>query len=397
MNSIFYPIIASVSCAAFLYKLRSLRANPSPAHWALCASFLIEAVIYTVSTPAVWPAFSAFVGVVNFSGLFTQGLAMLLAGCQQIVLLHLTYDPDVAWRMARYRLFLIGAVLTVMITLFTLASDANESPTDFAVQTARYYPAYLSVYIAAYLWNQIDLTRLCWQHARISPRPWLRRGLRVAALTLPASLVYAGCRTADIVAGQFGITGHAWEPLVPYALLVGTVGITTGWTMPDWGPYLTTAREQMHSRRLRRQLAPLHRQITTHVPEPVLELTPEDDLRTRLYRMMVETRDAQWALRLWMTPDSAEVARTEGEARKLRGDDLLAFIEARQLQAAIDAKAHGAEPADRAITPRLAEPQDLAAELAFQRKIARHFRQLPAITTAGETAPSAVPQEGNRA
>ncbi|MFK0279898.1 MAB_1171c family putative transporter [Streptomyces sp. NPDC090499] len=398
MNSIVYPVIAGVNFIAFLYKLRILRRDRSPAQWALCGNFLIAAVIYTASTPAVWVALSASVGVVNFSGIFTQSLAILLAGCQQLVLLHLTYDRDVAWHKAKFRLTGISAVLIVMITLFVFATHASESPTEFAVTTARYYPAYLSIYIAAYLWNQIDVCVLCWRHARVSPRPWLRRGLRIAALTLPAALVYAGCRIADIIAGQFGTTGHAWEPLVPIALLTGTVGKTIGWTLPDWGRYLTAAQERLSRQRAHHELAPLHRQITTHVPEPVLELDSGEDIRTRLYRIVVEIRDAQWALRLWMTPEAASAAHREGEALGLHGDDLLAYVEAQQLKSAVSAKARGAEPVDQAVTPRLAEPQDLVAELAFQRKIARAYLRSPGLPDGAPT-PTTNPDshEGARA
>ncbi|MFB7493779.1 MAB_1171c family putative transporter [Streptomyces sp. NPDC056161] len=398
MNSVVYPICAAVSCVAFIYKLRILRIDRSPAQWALCGNFLVSTVIFTVSTPTVWVATSRLVGVVNFAGLFTQVLAMVLAGCQQLVLLHLTYERGVAWRKARFRLLAIGLVISAMIVLFVYATNASELPTNFALTTARFYPAYLSIYIVAYFWNQIDICVLCWKHARVSPRPWLRRGLRLVALTLPSSLVYGGCRAADIIAGQFGISGEAWEPLAPLALLVGIVGKTIGWTLPDWGRYLSTAQERFYRQWVHRQLAPLHRQITAHVPDPVLELGPDDDLQTRLYRMVVEIRDAQWALRLWMTPEAAAAARREGESLDLRGDDLLAFAEARQLTAAIEAKAEGAEPADHSVMPRLAEPPDLAAELSFQHKLARHFRRslLVPMTAAG-TAPAAAPQNGSRA
>ncbi len=177
MNSVLYPICAAVSCVAFIYRIRILRFDRSPAQWALCGNFFLSAVIFTVSTPSVWVATSAAVGVVNFSGLFTQVLAMCLAGCQQLVLLHLTYERDVAWRKARLRITGIGLVVSTMITLFVLATHASELPTNYALTTAQYYPAYLSIYIAAYLWNQnrrlhlVLATCSCLAPAMASPRP----------------------------------------------------------------------------------------------------------------------------------------------------------------------------------------------------------------------------------
>ncbi|MEU8976168.1 MAB_1171c family putative transporter [Streptomyces monashensis] len=375
MNGVLYSICFAGNLVAFLFKLRVLRVDRSPTQWALCGNFLFPCVIFLVSIPAVWVATSSFVGVVNFSGIFTQGLVMLATACQQLLLLHLTYEPAVAWRKAKPRIIGIGAVLSMMIVLFSYATHTSEAPTRFAVTAAQDHPAYLSVYIAAYVCTQIDICMLCWRHARVSPRMWLRRGLHLIALTLPAALVYAGCRAADVVAGQFGVSGGAWEPLVPIALLIDTLGKTIGWTLPDWGRYLTSAHERPTRHRFHRELAPLHRQITAHVPDPVLELDGDEDLRTRLYRTVVEIRDAQWALRLWMTPEDASTARQQGAAQGLRGDDLLAFIEAALLKTAMEAKAQGVQPVDRAVTPRLAEPQDLVAELSYQRKIALAFRQ----------------------
>jgi hypothetical protein len=60
-----------------------------------------------------------------------------------------------------------------MIVLFSYAAPASEAPTRFAMMAARVHPAYLSVYIGAYIVTQIDVCMLCWRHARVSPRIWL--------------------------------------------------------------------------------------------------------------------------------------------------------------------------------------------------------------------------------
>ncbi|WP_398860974.1 DUF6545 domain-containing protein [Streptomyces noursei] len=86
------------------------------------------------------------------------------------------------------------------------------------------------------------------------------------------------------------------------------------------------------------------------MPEPVLALDSGADLRTRLYRLAVEIRDAQWALRLWMRPEVASEARLMGEAAGLKDDDLAAAIEAAQLRAAIAAKSAGASPPTSRVT-----------------------------------------------
>ncbi|MEW2579283.1 MAB_1171c family putative transporter [Streptomyces syringium] len=379
LNSVMYPTCAAVNLLAFLYKARVLRVDRSPAQWALAGNFFIPFLIFTVSTPAVWVATSEAVGIRNFSGLFTQSCVMLLTACQQLVLLHLTYERKVAWRKATPRLIGIGATVLVMVTLFSVATELHERPTDFALSRAQFYPAYLTVYLIAYAWNQIDVCILCWRYANIAPTPWLRRGLRLVALTLPAGLLYAGCRAADIVAGQFGTTGHAWEPIVPIAVTVNTIGKTAGWTMPDWGRSLSALWARIDLRRAHGELRPLHRILTAQVPEPVLELEPDADRRTRVYRTVIEIRDAQWALRTWMDPAVADTARARAADAGLTGDDLAATVEAALLAAALRAKEQDSRPAAHASTPLAAEPQDLAAELSFQRTLARAFATSPVV------------------
>ncbi|WSS41146.1 hypothetical protein OG220_11450 [Streptomyces sp. NBC_01187] len=262
-----------------------------------------------------------------------------------------------------------------MIALFCEATHQGERPHDFALSKAQYYPAYLSIYLIGFAVNQVDVGIMGWRHSKVAPGPWLRRGLRLVAFSTPFALIYSGCRAADIVAAQLGTTGHAWEPLAQCAV-AGTVSKTVGWTMPDWGRYVSKAWEAVDRRVAYRSLTRLHQDLTAQVPDPVLGLHAGADFRTRLYRMMVEIRDAQWALRFWMFPEAANDARRRAEAAGLAGDALAASIEAAQLRAAIQAKQGGVMQTDNPYTERATEPQDLAAELAFQRQLAKAFRSM---------------------
>ncbi|MEU4211628.1 MAB_1171c family putative transporter [Streptomyces sp. NPDC026206] len=382
MNSVLYPVCAVVALLALLYKTRVLRTDRSPAQLALTGNFLLLWITYTVSTPAVWVAVSKTVGIVNFSGLLTQSCVVLMSGCQQLVLLHLTHDRATAWRKAAPRLIGLALVLATMVSLFSAATVQREAPNDFALSKAQYYPAYIVVYLLAYTANQIDVGILGWRYAKVAPTPWLRRGLLLIALTLPFALVYSGCRAADVVAGQFGTDGRAWEPVAQIAVTIATLTKTAGWTLPDWGRHLSTLGEWIRDRLAYRELASLHRRVTALVPEPVIPLDPHADLRTRLYRTVVEIRDAQWSLRTWMDPAVAGAARLRAEAAGLADDDVAATIEAAQLRAALRAKAAGRRPVEHTHTPRVAEPGDLVAELAFQRKLARAFHSSPLVTAA---------------
>ncbi len=382
MNSVLYPVCAGVAWLALLYKTRVLRTDRSAAQLALTGNFLLLGITYTVSTPVVWVATSRAAGIVNFSGLLTQSCVVLMSACQQLVLLHLTHERATAWRKAVPRLIALALVLVTMVTLFSAATIQREAPNDFALSKAQYYPAYITVYLVAYTANQIDVGILGWRYAKVAATPWLRRGLLLIALTLPFALVYSGCRAADVIAGQFGTDGRAWEPIAQLAVTIATITKIIGWTIPDWGRHLSTLADGVRDRLTYRELVPFHREVTALVPEPVIPLDPRADLRTRLYRTVVEIRDAQWSLRTWMDPAVADAARRRAEAAQLRDDDVAAVVEAAQLRAAIQAKAAQWQPAGHTHAPRVAEPGDLAAELAFQRRLARAFAGSPLVTAA---------------
>ncbi|MFI9234855.1 MAB_1171c family putative transporter [Streptomyces sp. NPDC053079] len=382
MNSVLYPVCAGVAWLALLYKTRVLRTDRSAAQLALTGNFLLLGITYTVSTPVVWVATSRAAGIVNFSGLLTQSCVVLMSACQQLVLLHLTHERATAWRKAVPRLIALALVLVTMVTLFSAATIQREAPNDFALSKAQYYPAYITVYLVAYTANQIDVGILGWRYAKVAATPWLRRGLLLIALTLPFALVYSGCRAADVIAGQFGTDGRAWEPIAQLAVTIATITKIIGWTIPDWGRHLSTLADGVRDRLTYRELVPFHREVTALVPEPVIPLDPRADLRTRLYRTVVEIRDAQWSLRTWMDPAVADAARRRAEAAQLQGDDVAVVVEAAQLRAAIQAKAAQRQPAGHTHAPRVAEPGDLAAELAFQRRLARAFAGSPLVTAA---------------
>ncbi|GAA3437747.1 DUF6545 domain-containing protein [Kutzneria kofuensis] len=95
---------------------------------------------------------------------------------------------------------------------------------------------------------------------------------------------------------------------------------------------------------------------------------------TRLYRMLIEIRDGQRALQPWMSAAVGEgrlVAVSRGP-----GSATAAVIEAAQLRVAVEAAEAGAPKRDSAVGT-VAEPSDLAGELAHQKAVARAFRRSP--------------------
>ncbi|MFE7580046.1 MAB_1171c family putative transporter [Streptomyces gardneri] len=377
MNSILYPACAVAALIAFLYKLHVLRTDRSVTQLFLLGNFFLQTIVFTVSTPLVWLKVSQTVEIVNFSGLFTQGCVILITACQQVVLLSLSNDPKTAARKARPRLLALGLVLAAMITLFSMATFSHENPTDFALTKAQLYPSYLLVYLVAYGISQVDVQILCLRYSKIAPKPWLRRGLRLVGLTMPFVLTYTLCRVADVVAGQLGVSGQAWEPIAQWSVVLATVINVIGWTLPDWGRHVSTLWQALDTRRAYRELKVLHASLTAQIPEPVLPLNADAGLRARLYRRMVEIRDAQWALRHWMSPALLDSAEEACDQVGLTGSERAAAIEAALLRAAVRGKAANDRPLNHDPHPRVTDPQDLPSELRFLRQLAKAFVSSP--------------------
>nr|WSZ96864.1 hypothetical protein OH820_15395 [Streptomyces sp. NBC_00857] len=379
MNSFLYPTCALVALLALLFKLRVLRTDRSPAQIGLSANFFFLASTFIISTPAVWVAISEAAGIVNFSGLLSQSSVILSAASQQWVLLHLSHDPHSARRKAVPRIVALAVVLGAMITLFFISTSLHETPDDFAVNHAQYYPLYLSVYVLGFALNVLDVGIMAWRYAQIAPTLWLRRGLIMIAACIPFASTYSLCRLADIVAGRLGASGQAWEPIAQISVAVAAITQMIGWSVPDLGRQLSRIWLRVQHRAAIRQLSPLHAELTKHTECMILDLGSETDVRTRLYRLIVEIRDAQWVLRTTMHPSVAEHAAKLAAAAGLEGSEFGATVEASQLKVALRAKARGQQLPRLTPSPLTAAPQDLSAELEFQRELARAFSKSPIV------------------
>ncbi|MGP3634033.1 MAB_1171c family putative transporter [Streptomyces sp. 24-1644] len=366
-------VCAALALLAFVEKVRVLRAGYSAVRLALAESYFLLSVVGLVSVPAVWAETSRVVGTENFSGLVTQTCVILVTVCQQLVLLRLSHERVTAYRKAIYPLIGLGVTLTAMTTLFFAVPMRPAGPAEFSARAAEQNPVYLAFYLTAFTVGQINIGITCRRHAHIPPSVWLRRGLGLIAMTLPLSLIYAACRVMGIFAGRMGVPADRWEPMAQLSLALVGVMQALGWALPDIGKRVTAVRQWSEHRRAFRALRPLHRAVTARAPELVIPMKGGAGLNARLYRVMIEIRDAQWALRPWMDPALADAFRRLGADAGLGGEELAAAVEAAQIRAAIEARDRDELPPEPVETPLSAEPGDLAAELVFQRRLARYF------------------------
>ncbi|QNE76814.1 hypothetical protein F0344_21300 [Streptomyces finlayi] len=366
-------VCAALALSAFVEKARVMRVGYSAVRLALAESYFLLLVIGLLSVPVVWAETNRVVGTENFSGLVTQTCVILVTVCQQLVLLRLSHERLTAYRKAIFPLIGLGVTLTAMTTLFFAVPMKSAEPSGFGTQAAAQNPWYLAFFLVAFAVGQTNIGITCRRHAHIPPSVWLRRGLGLIAMTLPLSLVFVACGVIGIFAERMGVPAARWEPMAQVSLIMVGIMQAVGWVLPDIGKRVAAVRQWAGHRRALRVLKPLHHAVTAGAPELVIPMKCSAGLNARLYRVMIEIRDAQWALRAWMDPALADTLRRLGADAGLSGEELAAAVEAAQIRAAIEAKDVGDLPPEPVETPLSAEPGDLAAELVFQCRLARFF------------------------
>ncbi|MBE1580543.1 MAB_1171c family putative transporter [Amycolatopsis roodepoortensis] len=188
--------------------------------------------------------------------------------------------------------------------------------------------------------------------------------------------VWLGSRGFAAVAGPFSATA---ELLGGLALLLLTIGATyTSWAAP-----MTRAVTALLARRLVVQLEPLHQVVLDVLPELALPMPDDPPVRMRLYRQVIEIRDAQMRLHSHVHPEASRVvAEQSKQARHGRagiwisgGESWIAIREAAELATAIDGYRHGRryERADDVGVPQCC-PELQRTTLAEARHLVRVSR-----------------------
>ncbi|WP_147287992.1 MAB_1171c family putative transporter [Nocardia pseudobrasiliensis] len=334
---------------ALLLRLPALFRRPEPGLAALCAYFVVSAFTFTMALPAIWVPVNSFLGVPNLTGLISQCGGLSIAVAQQAVVLAWA-SP---WAEAKRKIYLRAALLLValgsMVTLFAMSvPHMSDSPHSFVPDAAKIptYSVYLIVFQCSFLIGTIESMRLCWRYSLQVGPGWLGRGLRTAALGSGLGLPYSAARIAAVFAERLGADAQRWEPIARLGASVGTLLVLIGWTVPTWGPPLSELAARIDRYRRFRRLGPLWRALYDAVPEMALTPPrrtgllggPGRRLDFRLYRRIVEIRDARMALLPFFSIEVADTVRRHAEARGLSGRRLDAAVEAANLAAAIAAR-----------------------------------------------------------
>ncbi|MFJ8754897.1 MAB_1171c family putative transporter [Streptomyces sp. NPDC102441] len=375
----------SWSCAianliAFCYKAPALRMNGrSAALFALCTYFFFNGLSYWVDLEVFRERIIAFCDYPNITIIIVQVSVVTLTAAQQISVVYLTLPPEEAKRVAKRQMIGFALALAVLVALFVAilpgkVSSAQET-VYLNIQDAD-YALYMSYYLAICAVGRYQTVVFAVRYARAIQEFWLRLGMRFVAGGSALILVYCAVRYWQILALHTPlVTTAPWKFLFWLIADIGTLLQVLGWTIPSWGPGLSTPWFRHYRAYL--GLAPLWRAVTQAAPEVTLEPTrhrlldwmPPRDLEYRLYRRVIEIRDGQ--LLLSCLADPIAVHRLE-QARRSEHE---AVFEAALLKSAVCGAA--GRSADEELMPsRRTSDISLPQEIHQLTRVSRAYRRL---------------------
>lgn len=309
-------VVAVITWIAALYKLPRGR-RIGPVDWALAGTLAALALGLTLKLPAVYRVVDSVSGRTNLAQLPKDAAVVLSAFGTQVILLHLVHGGSRAGRRVRHRTFVVVAAVLAMAASFLLAQGGPEDP-EFAHQHAA-DPGLLEfrvVYLAYLAFAFVDIVRLCTRFARLAGERLLATGLRLIAVggVLGIGYVVASALPLFAIARGRQSLGDAADTVSELLILLATLLVVVGSTLPSWGPRLGL-QPGASTRNVRVQLAQLERLwvgLTAAVPDVVFDAAPGQrgraGLQERLYRRVIEIEDARLSLRPLLTPAVHEAA-----------------------------------------------------------------------------------------
>ncbi|MEV7524225.1 MAB_1171c family putative transporter [Streptomyces sp. NPDC091371] len=341
---------------------------------ALWTAFAALTLSMTLRLPGVMHALDDRAGVNNLSTLVKHWLGMIAAGAVVDFVVAIA-RPETGRRL-RVRHYVALTAMTVMAVLFFVFVPRPREVTDFFAENAGngWATAYYLVFVVYLGIAMATATWLFWSSARHASAMWLRTGVRLMGIGTAVGVLYTLVRFGYMTTRLAGLTDGTGDVAVDNAtdaLKYVAIGfILVGSSIPAFGVAWRTVQDG----RQYRQLQPLWQDLTAVTPDIVLKTGLLRSPRLRLYRRVIEIRDASLALDAHADDELRERARS---AARQAGFDPAASpaAEALWLRAARGAKARGAAPAGGTQEPAAdgIDELDFTAEVERLVQLARIY------------------------
>lgn len=317
----------------------------------------------------------------------TEALGRVLGGEHRVDLAtHLLSIVDAAavlWFVCgaagrhRHTRLVFGSALAVMAVLVALDAAAPvhaRNRIDPSPAAAGVPDAYWWLFFAFHLLADTTCGFVCWAYGLPgTPRP-LRYGLRLFGTgILLASLLWV-CKLLYLATRS-----DALAPLFPLITGCEALCMAAGAVLPE----VARVRECLCHLRTHRQLEPLWRDVTAVAPDVVLgpgslRRAVALPVHLRMYRRVIEIRDALIVLRGYVTPAARDLAERLVTDHGVRGASAEATVAACCIAAALQAKRDGQLPEPREAGFTGPEARGLAQEVEQLLLIASAYRS-PAV------------------
>ncbi|MCM6778549.1 hypothetical protein NDR87_34210 [Nocardia sp. CDC159] len=392
----FFYTAAVVSVFALAYKVNQLRRDRSLQRWTvLVAMSLWTAVCLCVPPPSV-RLINRITGIPNITGLIVYILLIFLAGSMQAVILVWQRGPAEIGPKIRVRAIGYAAIGLLLIALFFAGNPVEERPVDFDIYYAKspWLAELIVIYNVVFAVAAADFVYCALSSARVTDRPWLRRGLYLVAVSGLLGVISTVTRMSAVVARWFDVTDldRLDTEIGPAIAALGIVVACVGYTLPAAGERCTDLIARL---REYHALRPLWRAIRTAAPGLSSPIdAPWWDLKLRTTRRLAEIRDGQLALRAYTHPTAEDHARRLAEQAGLDDIDRAAVVEAAGIKAAVQARL-GNLPA-RPAPPRSPSRggSDSAGEIAWLTRVSNAYANSPIV--AETLRALRAPQESRR-
>lgn len=310
---------------------------------ALWAAFAALTLSMTLRLPGVMHALDDRAGVHNLSTLVKHCLGMIAAGAVVDFVVAIA-RPETGRRL-RARHYVALTAMAVMAVLFIFFVPRPHEVTDFSMENAGngWATAYYLVFVVYLGIAMATATWLFWGSARHASARWLRTGVRLMGIGTAIGVLYTLLRFGYMTTRLAGLTDSGGDIAVDNAtdaLKYTAIGfILVGSSIPAFGVAWRTVQDG----RQYRQLQPLWQDLTAVTPDIVLKAGLLRSPRLRLYRRVIEIRDASLALDAYADDGIRERAQT---AAAQAGFDPATSpaAEALWMRAAREGKARGALP-----------------------------------------------------
>jgi len=369
----------------FVKLPHAIRSPDRPALRALCAMLGTFGLAFIVTAPPVTPVVTDVLGINNGGRLLGNALTLISAGALQTMMLYLAHTPAQARPKVRLRLIVL-AVALIGMTVSLAGAHAVEGQ-NFVSLNAGYPPVVVyELFYLGYLSLAItDLLTFSIRYARYAEGA-LRAGLRLVSAGAVVGIFYFVYRVALLVGSLTHWDGGDESGIS--AALAGTSGIlvAVGATLPLWGKYAALPWLRLRQLLSYHRLRPLWSTLYAAVPE--VALTSEQamtgsyrrgEIGIRLYRRVIEIRDAQLILRAHSDPEVVQQVREDAVRRRLTGDRLRATVDAAELVTALRATDRPHEysgPPDREAPEPMAGDATLTKESRYLELVAEAFRRI---------------------